>query len=84
MTFELKDGHGSLFKNGYKQKESHPDTKGEVKIDGELYELAGWKKKTKSGDDYLSLTIKPKGERPKKSREPGEDDDKELNDDIPW
>lgn len=61
-NFEQKDGGGVLFPNNRKKSERAPDHTGEVKINGVLYELAGWQKQGKNGD-FISLSIKPKGQR---------------------
>ena len=34
MTYEMKDGSFSLFKNDKKLTEKHPDYKGSIKING--------------------------------------------------
>lgn len=51
---------GSLFKNDRKEKETHPDLKGSVNIDGKEYWLSGWSKVTSKGDKMLSLSVTPK------------------------
>ena len=58
--FETRDGSGSLFKNDRKEKDSHPDYKGRIKVDGTEYWLSAWKKTAAtSGATYLSLAIQP-------------------------
>ena len=49
----------NIFKNK-KTKENQPDYRGNVKDDlGEIIlEAAGWVKKTKAGDDFISLQLK--------------------------
>jgi hypothetical protein len=43
MTFQHRSGAGSLFKNKLKQEgENTPDYRGEININGGLYELAAW------------------------------------------
>ncbi len=59
MAFEHKDGSGSLFKNTKKEKEAHPDYRGELKIGGTLYELGAWVKDGNSGK-FFSISAKPK------------------------
>ena len=51
---------GALFKNDRKEKESHPDLKGIINIDGVEYWLSGWSKVTQKGDKMLSLSVSPK------------------------
>ena len=63
--YQRKPGDGTLWENGYKQKETHPDMKGDfMHIDGQEYEIAGWKKATKDGKPYLSLKIQTKRAKP--------------------
>jgi len=50
---------GVLFLNDRKEKDSHPDRKGSINIDGKEYWLSGWDKQTSRGDT-ISLSIQPK------------------------
>lgn len=75
MAWEMRDGQGSLFKNGKRENEKHPNAKGEAMIGGVVYEVAAWTKKDKNGNPWQSLSFKPKGERstPAKSGLPVDD-----------
>lgn len=53
MSYEQKDGEISIFPNRKKEKETHPDYKGSVTIDGKTYDVALWDKKAKSGLQYF-------------------------------
>ncbi len=65
MTYQRKPGDGTLWENGYKQKETHPDMRGDfLHIDGQEYEVAAWKKATRDGKPYLSLKVQPKRAKP--------------------
>ena len=64
--FRQKDNSGSLFTNQRKEKETHPDFTGRIKIgddlleairNGEELQLSGWRKTTKNGQTWLSLSI---------------------------
>ena len=64
--FRQKDNSGSLFTNGRKERETHPDFTGRLKIGDDLLEairngdelqLSGWKKQTKNGQSWVSLSI---------------------------
>ena len=56
MAFELQDGQGTLHKVADKEGvESRPDYRGDLKLDGRMYRLAGWLKITKNGDRWISL-----------------------------
>ena len=79
MAWEMKDGSGSLFKNRKKEKDSHPDERGDCMIGGVVYEVSAWVKTTKNGDEFRSLSIKQKREKPDnaapKPKAPISDDD---------
>jgi hypothetical protein len=43
MTTDNHDaGHGALFRNDKRTKDSHPNYKGDVTIDGMKYWVSGW------------------------------------------
>ena len=50
-----KDGRGFLTANK-KTKETHPDYKGKIMIDGKSYKLAAWVKTTQYGN-LISLSL---------------------------
>lgn len=79
MSFEPKDGHGALFKNDRKEKPSHPDYRGDLRVEGIDFKLAGWVKETAAGKKYLSLSAMPKEET-----RPAPEQATELNDEIPF
>lgn len=58
--FEKKNNSGSLFTNKKKEKDTHPDYRGDILLDGNEYWVSGWKKKDKNGDTFLSLAFSPK------------------------
>ena len=72
MTFD-KDNIGLLFKNEKKQSDNHPDRKGEGKINGIDYWIAGWVKKDKNGNAFLSLSFTPKDKPKTESQSENED-----------
>jgi hypothetical protein len=98
MTQEYDNtDRGVLFKNDRKEKDTHPDYKGQINVDGEEYWLSAWIKDGKKGK-FMSLSIKPKEEQeaapppaPRRSAPPpprrggggggGFDD---MDDDIPF
>lgn len=63
MAWEPKEGSGSLFQADQKGNEKAPKWRGDIMLNGTVYELAGWVKETKKGDKFLSLSGKVKEER---------------------
>jgi len=59
-TFEQKDNSGALFMNVEKRTENSPDYSGSIRIDGADWAISGWKKNSKNGRSYLSLSVKRK------------------------
>ena len=58
-----RDNSGSISKNKRKEKETHPDIKGQAVIDGRAYWISGWAKSNDNGPWY-SLSLEPKQEQP--------------------
>ena len=57
MAYEVKEKGGSMFPNDKKGNDKAPDMTGNVKIDGKIWNVAGWKTKSKQGKAYLSLKV---------------------------
>ena len=56
--FKHKAGSGSIFKNKYKEKETHPDYRGKVVLqDGEEKDIALWIKESSKGGKFFSVAI---------------------------
>ena len=81
MAWEPKEGSGSLFQNDKKGNEKAPGWRGDIMLDGTLYELAGWVKTTAKGDKFLSLSGKVKEERQKDKPQGGMED---MDSDLPF
>ena len=81
---ELKNNQGILFQNK-KEKDTQADFKGELNVDGNVFQIALWKKKSKNNNVYLSLQVEPKRERAE-PKTVGEflDRKSDLDDEIPW
>ena len=54
--YELRDDNGNLFKNKKKNDDS-PDLSGKMKLNGQLFYLSAWEKKTKNGDLFYSVRL---------------------------
>ena len=61
---------GSLFKNDKKEEEKHPDMNGTINIEGVEYWISGWKKVSKAGAGFISLSVRPKQEQTRQSSQP--------------
>lgn len=58
MTYQHKPGQGSALRNSRREKDAHPNFRGDVMTpDGVLYEIAVWEGKTQSGSDRLSFRL---------------------------
>lgn len=68
MAYEHKEGFGSLFKNK-KEKDTHPDYRGDAMVNGVLVEVAAWIKEGNKGK-FFSLSIKTKEEREAREEKP--------------
>lgn len=56
---------GIISKNDRKEKDSHPDIKGQCEINGEEYWISGWQKERKDGSGkFYSLSFEPKQPKP--------------------
>ena len=62
MAFIPQEGNGALFKNDKGDNPARPDYRGDIMLNGVLYEMAGWikPKPTNPSEKYLSLVSKPK------------------------
>jgi uncharacterized membrane protein YgcG len=55
-----RDNSGALFKNDRKEKESQPDYKGSVTINGVEYWQSAWINVSRDGKTYMSQKFEPK------------------------
>ena len=51
------EGRGVLFINDRKNNERQPDYRGKIQIQGVEYELAGWLKTSKAGNQFISVSL---------------------------
>lgn len=51
---------GVLFTNERKETEKHPDLTGTINVEGKEYFLSSWRKESKGGKKFLSLSVTPK------------------------
>lgn len=82
---EQRDNSGVLFKNDRKETDNHPDYKGWGMVSGVEVWVSAWVKKSKQGKMYMSLSIKPKGEKQEQpSATAAEKQEEFVDDDIPF
>jgi len=63
-TYKHKENSGSVFLNDKEGNDRRPDYKGSADIGGEDYYVAMWRRETKDGKEYLSMSLEKKGEVP--------------------
>jgi uncharacterized protein (DUF736 family) len=73
---------GSIFKNDKKEEEKHPDMTGSLNVNGTDYWISAWKKTSKAGTGFLSLSVRPKQEAPRQSSQPTKKAKKDDLDDF--
>ena len=78
------DNSGSLWKNDRKERDSHPDLKGSITVDGSEYWISAWTKTGQKGK-FLSLSVQRKEQAAPKAKAKAEPElVEDLDDDIPW
>tara|TARA_R110000751_G_scaffold56451_4_gene120421 strand:+ start:4140 stop:4535 length:396 start_codon:yes stop_codon:yes gene_type:complete len=63
--FEVYQKVGAIFTND-KKSENSPDVGGTVTLSGTEYFMNGWKKQSKNGNNFTSISLKQKDEQPPK------------------
>ena len=56
--FEERDNSGALFPVDELKTENHPNFTGKALIEGKRMQLSAWKKVSKAGKPYLSLSFR--------------------------
>jgi uncharacterized protein (DUF736 family) len=78
---------GMAMVNDKKTEDKHPDWNGSLNVEGTDYWLSIWKKTSKAGKPYMSISIRQKQEQTRQSSQPTRKAPpaKDLpDDDIPW
>ncbi len=82
--FEVFQKVGVVFANDRKDSENHPDMKGSLTHDGSEYWVAGWKKESKNGLKFTSVSFSPKEQQDAPDRQQAEQPPEELDEEIPF
>jgi len=87
--YQQKPNTGAIFKNEKKQKDTHPDYRGTIDVDGVPKEISLWVKKSKSDKSYFSVQIsepwKPEQKATQKTETPtSNNSSKVVDDDLPF
>ena len=73
------NNRGVLFKNDRKEKETHPDFRGNIEVNGVEFYIKGWKKVSAKDVPFISLAVDAK--EPSKPKAPAPVD---VNDNDPF
>ena len=58
QPFEERDNSGVLFPENDRKTENHPHFTGKCSVEGEKVQISAWKKVSKAGNAYLSLSFR--------------------------
>ena len=77
---------GALFKNEEKTQDNFPDYKGSINVNGVDLWISGWLKTSeKTGKRFMSLSVKPKDEKPTKQPPKGKSSGfDDMDSDVPF
>ncbi len=81
---ETKLNSGAIFKNT-KTKETQPDYRGKVNVNGKEMEISLWVKESKTGSKYFSASFQEPYVRPVSQEAINQNNAQDLADnDLPW
>ena len=58
-TYEQRMNSGIMFRNNHKQAANHPDWRGDINVNGTVFQISAWIKPGKRGE-FLSLAVSEK------------------------
>jgi uncharacterized protein (DUF736 family) len=81
---ETKNNSGAIFKNT-KTKETQPDYRGKVNVNGKEMEISLWVKESKTGSKYFSASFQEPYVKPVSQEVINQNTAQDLADnDLPW
>lgn len=67
------DNSGALFVNDKKENDKQPDFTGNITVNGVKSRIAGWKKTSESGKNFIAIRVSESEQQPKPA--PKKEDD---------
>ena len=81
MSYEIREGQGSLCPNENRKSDNAPNATGRCNIGGTIYRLSAWTKTTRDGQKWMSPAIEVDA---RGSIAAAENRNAEIDEDLPF